>query len=312
MVLGWGPRGLLVGNDAAVALTGTRTSELVGTKLEEVWPELAGNEADPLGAALSGRVTELGSLALGPTRARLDLTCSPLVDESDEPVGMLMILRDAGPASVRTTDRDRAVVSELRRQIRNTLGVTRAVVRRSIQTSDTLEGLALHLDGRLDAIARVQSIFGGEPTVGADVSLVVAEELLANRIHEGERVTLAGPDVRLPQRLGERLGLAIHELTINAFEHGALALPAGRIAISWQVDEAMPRRLVLTWKESGGLTLVGSPQRTGFGAELLLKTLPYELKAEVAWEVEPGGLRCVIALPLPPLDAPQARSASTT
>ncbi|AWN52155.1 hypothetical protein DK412_11125 [Methylobacterium sp. 17Sr1-1] len=309
MVLGWEPPGFLVGNDAASALTGVDPSDLIGSRLAEVWPELVEHAADPLGAALAGRATELSGVTLWPARTRLDLACSPLVDEGDGPAGMLIILREASPATSQMSDRDQAGVSELRRQIRNTLGVTRAVVRRSIQTSDTLEDLALHLDGRLDAIARVQSIFSSASAADADLSLVVAEELLALQIREDERVTLTGPDIRLPQRLGERLGLAIHELATNAIKYGALAMPSGRIAISWRVDEAIARRLVLTWKESGGLTQVGAPRRSGFGSELLLKTLPYEIKAEVSWDVEPTGLRCVIALPL---GAAQARSASAT
>ncbi len=68
--------------------------------------------------------------------------------------------------------------------------------------------------------------------------------------------------------------------------------------------------MCLCAKERGGRN--GAPQRTGFGAELLLKTLPSALKAEVAWEGDPGGLRGVIALPLPAIDEPQARSASAT
>lgn len=332
MVLAWGPRGVLVGNDAAAVLTGTSPADLVGIGLAEAWPGLALQAADPFEAALAGRATELRDVTLDdparddakvpPVRNPFDLACSPLVDDDGAPAGMLVVLRRAAPSHAASPppaeapDPDRAGRSELRRQIRNTLGVTRAVVRRSLQASESLQDLALHLDGRLDAIARAQAIFGSDPAVGADLALVLAEELLAQQIREGERVTLDGPELRLPQRLGERLGLAVHELAVNAIEHGALAAPAGRIAIGWRIDEGLdgvgPRRLVLTWKESGGLTVVGARRRTGFGTELLLRTLPYELKAQVSWEVEPDGLLCVIALPLAAPGAPQASSASAT
>ncbi len=45
--------------------------------------------------------------------------------------------------------------AELRHKVRNTLSMLRAIIRRSAETSDSLETYVAHLDGRLDALARV-------------------------------------------------------------------------------------------------------------------------------------------------------------
>jgi len=40
------------------------------------------------------------------------------------------------------------------------------------------------------------------------------------------------------------------------------------------------------------------PHRRGFGSELIEQGLPYQLSATTALEFAPGGIRCVINLPL--------------
>ncbi|MFE1597262.1 HWE histidine kinase domain-containing protein [Methylobacterium sp. ID0610] len=297
MALAWGPRGWMLCNDAVAALTGTPLPEAIGGRLDEIWPDLAA--ADALAAAMAGRAVTLPGCRLGPAALRVDLGCSPLRDAAGRPAGMLAVLHRAESAGADSVRQARAQVGELKHQIRNTLGAIRAVIRRGIQASETLEDLALHLQGRIDAIARPHSLVSLDPAIGADLSLLIAEELLAHHAHEGRQLSIGGPAVQLPARLCGRVALAIHELATNAINYGALADPAGRIAIDWQLVPDGPRqRVVLTWKETGLALAEAAPRRRGFGTELLESMLPYELKADVVWRLEPDGLRCTIALPL--------------
>ena len=40
------------------------------------------------------------------------------------------------------------------------------------------------------------------------------------------------------------------------------------------------------------------PQRRGFGTELIERTLAYELEGKASLEFTPGGLHCIISLPV--------------
>jgi two-component system CheB/CheR fusion protein len=75
----------------------------------------------------------------------------------------------------------------------------------------------------------------------------------------------------------------------------------GRIEVAWRIDEdtaGTDPRLVFEWIETG-LTLSGErPARSGFGTELIKRTLGCELGAETSLRFDPGGLRCTLALPL--------------
>ncbi len=55
----------------------------------------------------------------------------------------------------------------------------------------------------------------------------------------------------------------------------------------------------LEWIEHGVEIAPGdTPQRRGYGRELIEQALPYSLGADVTYELGPEGVRCVIDLPL--------------
>jgi two-component sensor histidine kinase len=68
-------------------------------------------------------------------------------------LGVSMEIDD--PQAVR--DEHSFLQSELQHRIRNTLGVMRSITRRTAETSETVEDFAMHLEGRLDALARAQA-----------------------------------------------------------------------------------------------------------------------------------------------------------
>jgi PAS domain S-box-containing protein len=194
--------------------------------------------------------------------------------------------------------RQRLLLAELQHRVRNTLGVIRSIIRRTVQASGSIEDLSLHLDGRINAFARVQAAVARDPTAGLDLAQLIADELLAHAAREGEQVVIEGPLVQLQPKAAETLGLAIHELTTNAVKYGALSASEGKIKVTWQVERRTGSpQLVLSWQESGVPGGAATTRRRGFGTELLERTLPYDLQAEVRQVFGAGGLHCTITLP---------------
>lgn len=191
-------------------------------------------------------------------------------------------------------------LAELQHRVRNTLAVVRSIARRTAATSETVEDYAMHLEGRIDAFARVQAAVTRNPTSGIDLEGLVAAELLAYGAHEGKQVvSIKGPGISLRPKAAETLGLALHELATNAVKHGALSAERGRVEVAWRLDESAGQpRLVLDWSETGVDLSNEKPRRRGFGTELLERTLDYELGAETRLAFEPHGLQCTITVPL--------------
>ncbi len=192
-----------------------------------------------------------------------------------------------------------ALLAELQHRVRNTLAVVRSIVRRTADTSATVEDFASHLEGRIGAFSRVQVAATRDPLAGFDLAELIFEELRACAAREGEQFTLKGPPARLKAKAAQNIALAIHELATNAIEHGALTVARGHIEVQWRKEQREREVwLVLDWKESGMTGRPVEPTREGFGSVLLRHTLGYDLGAEVALAYEPSGFRCEIAFPL--------------
>jgi two-component sensor histidine kinase len=189
--------------------------------------------------------------------------------------------------------------AELQHRVRNTLAVIRWIVRRTGESSETVEDFATHLDGRIDAFSRVQLAVSRDPLAGFDLAELISEELRACAAREGERYALRGPPVRLKAKAADDIALAGHELATNAVKHGAFTVLVGRIDVRWEKKvRGNETWLLLEWKESGMASHPVEQRREVFGTILLRHSLTYDLGAEVTRVFEPSGFRCEIALPL--------------
>ncbi len=192
---------------------------------------------------------------------------------------------------------DRGLLTELQHRTRNLLALLRSIIRRSGVTARSAEEFALHLEARISALARTQSVLALDGDTGPEMEDLLRTELTANAVRDGQ-FTIEGPAIRLSSRATQTMALAMHELTTNALKFGALGAPRGRIAVSWWLDQQPLPTLHWRWIESGVSVAQLMPQHRGFGQELIERMLPYELGAQTEFAFAPGGLRCEIRLPL--------------
>ncbi|KRA80757.1 PAS domain-containing protein [Altererythrobacter sp. Root672] len=100
MVLLWNEDGVMLYNDAYSRFAGGRHPELLGTKVREGWPEVADFNDNVMrvglaGGTLSYKDHELTLLRHGhPEQVFMDLSYSPVLDESGEPGGVLCVLTE--------------------------------------------------------------------------------------------------------------------------------------------------------------------------------------------------------------------------
>jgi len=228
------------------------------------------------------------------------LSCSPVRDEAGAVFAVFLIL-------IETTERVRAgqarnlMVAELQHRVRNILAVIRSIVSRTAETSETVEDLSAHLDGRLAALARTQVLLTRSPGAGVDLEGLVRDELLA-QVADEERILITGPEILLPPKAAEVMTLAVHELATNATKYGALSIGQGHIEIRWTVAARNDVDwLTFQWREGGVQVAAAAPRRTGFGAVLIEQRVPYELMGSGTLTFAPGGVQCEIAFPLFPI-----------
>ena len=189
------------------------------------------------------------------------------------------------------------LTDELRHRVGDILALTRSVARRTMHEAGTVEDYALHLDGRLDAIARMQVMMLASPEAGIGLDHLVADSLRAHAARESDQISIDGPALLLRGRAAEWLSLAIHELATNAVEHGALFVPNGSISVTWRVEAAEAGdALRFEWLEENVPT--SAPQRSGFGTDLIKRVLSQELGAVASFVFSPHSVRCTIVVPV--------------
>jgi two-component system CheB/CheR fusion protein len=207
-------------------------------------------------------------------------------------------------ALTRAEERQKLLLSELQHRVRNSLSVVRSLARRTAATSGTVADYASNLDGRLEALGRVQAVVTRNPADGVDLKQIVVDELAAHGAQDADGADgathIEGPAIRLQPKAAESFALAVHELATNAAKYGALATKQGRIRVAWTIDNnAEQPTLRFEWAESGVQMPDPASIRRGFGSDLIEKTLAYDLHAEAQLRFTPDGVVCKVRLPLP-------------
>jgi len=223
---------------------------------------------------------------------------TPICDESGEVVEWLGTSTDIDDLKA-LREHERALRAELQHRVRNTLAVVRSIARRTAASSETVDDFQMHFDGRIGAFARTQWLVAGNPEAEVDLETLVAEELFAHHANEGDQVTIKGPDVRLKPKTANALGLAIHELAVNAVKYGGLSSDRGRVEVVWEIEgtPASPV-LALTWTDAAPDRPTSGASRHGFGSEMIERGLVFDLEAATSLTIGPKGVRCEIRLPL--------------
>ena len=281
---------------------GRRRQDLIGKHYWEEFAQAVGS--DPYEAHLTAAKTrevvrlEARSAVLDKW---VDITIYPTADG-----GLSVYFRDISEraeaeAALRESERNaQSLLAELQHRVRNTLAVVRSIARRTAESSDSTDDMISHFEGRLNAFSRVQSAVTRSSGGAVDVKSLIEDELLAVAVREGKQLKVDGPELCLKSKAAESLSLAIHELATNAVKYGALSALNGSLSVHWKrIDEPKSARLHLEWLERG-LDTEPRREREGFGHEMLLRTLPFDLAAETSIEFTSDGMRFTMDLPLGP------------
>ncbi|TIL78731.1 MAG: GAF domain-containing protein, partial [Mesorhizobium sp.] len=166
-------------------------------------------------------------------------------------------------------ERQRLLLRELNHRVKNTLATVQALatqtVRHARQPRDFLDAFS----ARLQALGAAHSLLSDREWRGIGIRELVQIEVKPFDTADQPRMTISGADLLLSPDQAVGLGLILHELASNALQHGALSAVSGKVDLDWEAQVRKgARRLVLTWRESGGPE-VASPERHGFGSILI-------------------------------------------
>jgi PAS domain S-box-containing protein len=217
----------------------------------------------------------------------VSLTVSPVKNAEGKIVGASKIARDITEQK-RSQERIATLAREAEHRSKNVLASVQAAV--NLSRADTPEDLKKAIEGRIQALANVHSLFVESRWIGADLSTIAAQELGPYSVQG--RVRVDGPAVFLEPNVAQAFAVSLHELATNAAKYGSLSGNKGQVVLKWV--HGADRELVLRWTETGGPP-VEPPTRKGFGSRVIAGMIQ-QLKGTVRFDWHPSGLICEISI----------------
>jgi PAS domain S-box-containing protein len=220
----------------------------------------------------------------------VSMTISPVKNSQGKIIGASKIARDI-------TDRKRNdaqivnLAHEAEHRTKNILATVQAAVH--LSHSNTSDDLKRVIEGRINALAKVHTLFVESCWTGAQLHSLVTQELLPYRNGREERVRISGPTVMLETNSAQAIAISLHELATNAAKYGSLSVAEGDVEVAW--SHMAGGRLSLRWTESGGPT-IAPPAHRGCGTRIIEKIIGAQLGGKVRFDWRAPGLTCEIAL----------------
>jgi PAS domain S-box-containing protein len=186
------------------------------------------------------------------------------------------------------------LINELNHRVKNTLATVQSIAGQTLRTGQVDAGTKEALEGRIFALSRAHDVLTRENWESADLHEIVAQAVAPYRGRGENRISFAGPVLRVEPRTALALAMALQELATNAVKYGALSNDTGEVGIRWDLREMGGEpRLWLRWEEIGGPP-VAPPARRGFGTRLIERSLAQDLDGSAQIEFAPAGIICTM------------------
>ncbi|WP_235919113.1 sensor histidine kinase [Aureimonas psammosilenae] len=203
----------------------------------------------------------------------------------------------------------KTLLRELSHRSKNLLAIIQSLASQTARHSVTVPEFLVRFRGRIQSLSSSQDIVTDTDWRGADLANLVRMQVERYAPDGMEQVSFRGPDVYLSPTASLHVGLALHELAVNAASYGSLSVPGGRVAINSSIeDEEGERVLCLEWQESGGPQVRGDHDPR-FGTSTLERIVPNSVGGHARLTYRREGVHYRLSVPdlqFEELDAPTA------
>jgi two-component sensor histidine kinase len=206
----------------------------------------------------------------------------------------------------RSEDRRREkVLQQLLREVshrsKNLLAIIQSIASQTSQHSESIETYVQKFRGRVFSLSRSQDLITDSGWRGAYV-----RELLDQQVHSylNERhglIRFTGDNTLLSPNAAMHLGLAFHELAINAIRHGGLLNGEREITVTSTLRHSGDSRvLTVNWDElSPSRHAPPDPAQTSrFGRAILERVVPTSVGGTARYNLDASGVHYEIVFPV--------------
>jgi two-component sensor histidine kinase len=217
------------------------------------------------------------------------------VTEIDEVSGALSLASRQRQAAERDVH---FLMRELAHRSKNQMAVISAMAKQTARGATDISDYVAAFERRIMGLARSTDLLLAHGRAGVSLSELVDLQLAPFRPPDVARVSISGDDIRINPQGAQIMGMALHEMAVNAMRFGALADDDGELVLNFKRQGSA---LHLTWRETLSRPLVASEHK-GFGTTVLRTMVGGALGATVEHIDHPNGVEWSFQIPLSALD----------
>ncbi|KKB78958.1 hypothetical protein VW35_09670 [Devosia soli] len=192
----------------------------------------------------------------------------------------------------------RFLMRELAHRSKNQMAVISAMAKQTARGATDVPSYVQALERRIMGLARSTDLLLAHGRAGVSIRELIDLQLNPFKPAEEDRVTIEGSDIRINPQGAQILGMAFHELAVNATQYGAFADELGRLLLTWSEED---EKVSLRWRETLSRPLQAI-ERKGFGTTVLRTMVGGALGALVERVEHADGVEWVFDIPMTALD----------
>ncbi|MDH4439821.1 MAG: sensor histidine kinase [Rhizobium sp.] len=286
------------------------------TSLPSRWtltPGMAPTDETVFGAEIGQRLVEMkagltkpgdrGELEIeGGDDTFFEFRCR-MVEMDDHDLHLITVVID------RTEDRRRerllrALLREVSHRSKNLLAIIQSIASQTARYSGSLDGFLGKFRGRLHALSQSQDLITDSSWRGAHFRDLLKQQVDRYVQENADLVQVSGDDVLLTPNASLHIGLALHELVVNAVSHGDFLQRRKPIKVSCRRQELPGGPVVtITWEEPYTAVDGGKDIKTNrFGSTVLERVVPSSVNGQAWHDLENGLVRYELTFPLESYD----------
>ncbi|MGG7519287.1 sensor histidine kinase [Allorhizobium undicola] len=195
----------------------------------------------------------------------------------------------------------RALLREVSHRSKNLLAIIQSIAFQTARYSGTLDYFLSKFRGRLHALSTSQDLVTDSSWRGAYFRDLVRQQLEKYVPETANLVRIKGENVLLSPNAALHIGLALHELVVNAVSHGDFIGTRSIIDISCsRLHGPDGEEIRVIWEEPLGPSSapgVAATRNARFGSTVLERVVPASVNGRVVHRLEEGGVHYELTFP---------------
>ncbi|WP_037462313.1 sensor histidine kinase [Skermanella stibiiresistens] len=178
------------------------------------------------------------------------------------------------------------IANEMAHRVKNLFAIASALTGISARSTATTAEMRRDLTQRLAALSRAHDLV--RPILSQPKEAAVLGDLLAVLLGAydeegaiGARIRIRVPELLVGEASATTLALVVHELATNSIKYGSLSKESGRVEVTCDTRD---NEVVVTWIETGGPPIAASNKPSGFGSQLVTRSVSSQLGGTITFD----------------------------